>query len=95
MTAFTRRFRSIMELNYVNTKYVFFYSHDWEYAYLLANAVPFSRLTSQSTDHIYVQMAGLMATSLCLFMIAAAVAIVFVFRCDKRISTTDFMHLLS
>ncbi|VDN99085.1 unnamed protein product [Rodentolepis nana] len=48
----------------------------------------------RANDYIYVQMTGLMATSLCLFMIAAAISIVAVFKCNKWMNVVNFIIIL-
>nr|CDS27054.1 expressed protein [Hymenolepis microstoma] len=48
----------------------------------------------RDSDYIYVQMTSLMATALCLFIIAAAISILAVFKCNKWFNIVNSVIVL-
>ncbi|VDL62573.1 unnamed protein product [Hymenolepis diminuta] len=90
---------SIMKIIYTNIKYVLALL-----AILLFTCLGIGLYVSEcgsafsincrATDYIYEQMTGLMATSLCLFIVAAIISIVAVFICNKWVTIFNFMIIL-
>ncbi|KAM3181484.1 hypothetical protein ACTXT7_014287 [Hymenolepis weldensis] len=91
--------RSIMKVNYINIKYVLALLAIILFTCLgvglsVSECGCVFCLNCRSTDYIYQQMTGLMATSLTLFIIAAIVAIISVFKCNKWVNITNFIIIL-
>lgn len=52
-------------------------------------------ISCRSSNYIYQQMTGLMATSLALFMIATIISIIAIIKCNKWIIIVNFLIILS